>query len=761
MSKRAMSGLKKTENLHTLKTKELVMQNPDGSFPQVNSLLAFEDSRGRIVPTVDITVNSINATSIEVTDFNAKNYTIDDLSTQTVISQSIMTLTLDASDIQVMSKLTVGDTITIDASGNISATTIQVGQGLNVGGNISATTIQVEQGLNVGDTITLDASGNISATTIQVEQGLNVGGNISATTIQVEQGLNVGDTITLDASGNISATTIQVEQGLNVGGNIFGKTITVGEGIPDKAAVTSNGSDIIANTANSYIYGDQAYTGSLQAAYVTLPDFKNAQQATYLWANNNALLWQDVSSTILNVSDAVKKQAIGTTIQLASDLSGCISAVNTLLTYFANQGLFLSTTPAPAPTPPTPPPPPAPPTPPTILFQSPCSIKFIFSPINPIGPVIAPSFTYTSPSTIPLDALCTAINAITNGAFVFSNYCTLSYSPQNVQVTINPKSGYAVTINDVNYAGEAVRFCNHIGITNIVAGRVFSLPDVGSEFVTQNTSPPYSPPAVTAGTSGSSSTVLTIIPPASGPSNPLQYYGIYMDVSSGVTNLVDLLDISTNPITYTITYTPSATPTQINIYVYSIDTFNQSLTSGSVSFTPPAPPVPYPPAGYVNGYIVNGAQTPSTGDFLNPLVPYSQVAGGISNTYTFTIVPHFDLVNICFRVNVDDGTVITFTGTQPTGAPSPLINIPGPQCSYGSGGSLQYSQPITLTANTPYTINMTYYNTPYTTCIFTLGYVVPTAANPWSAGPGYTCPALDPLVQQNLSQFCFIPPSTV
>lgn len=46
-----MSGNKKTEDLHSLKTRQFIMQNPDGSYPPMNYVLAFADNRGNVVPT--------------------------------------------------------------------------------------------------------------------------------------------------------------------------------------------------------------------------------------------------------------------------------------------------------------------------------------------------------------------------------------------------------------------------------------------------------------------------------------------------------------------------------------------------------------------------------------------------------------------------------------------------------------------------------------------------------------------------------------
>ena len=54
-----MSGVKRTEDLHSIKTRSLILQNSDNTFPVLDSVLAMVDSRGHIEPTRDINVNSV------------------------------------------------------------------------------------------------------------------------------------------------------------------------------------------------------------------------------------------------------------------------------------------------------------------------------------------------------------------------------------------------------------------------------------------------------------------------------------------------------------------------------------------------------------------------------------------------------------------------------------------------------------------------------------------------------------------------------
>lgn len=54
-----MSGVKRTEDLHTVKTRSLLLQNSDNTFPPENSVLAVIDSRGHIEAISDLNVNSV------------------------------------------------------------------------------------------------------------------------------------------------------------------------------------------------------------------------------------------------------------------------------------------------------------------------------------------------------------------------------------------------------------------------------------------------------------------------------------------------------------------------------------------------------------------------------------------------------------------------------------------------------------------------------------------------------------------------------
>jgi hypothetical protein len=54
-----MSGVKRTDDFHSVKTRGLVVQNSDNSFPLQGSVMAASDSRGHMIASRDININSI------------------------------------------------------------------------------------------------------------------------------------------------------------------------------------------------------------------------------------------------------------------------------------------------------------------------------------------------------------------------------------------------------------------------------------------------------------------------------------------------------------------------------------------------------------------------------------------------------------------------------------------------------------------------------------------------------------------------------
>ena len=56
-----MSRIQRTQDLQMLKTRSLIIQNPDTSLPPIGSVLSAFDAYGRFAPTLDLSLNSIDA----------------------------------------------------------------------------------------------------------------------------------------------------------------------------------------------------------------------------------------------------------------------------------------------------------------------------------------------------------------------------------------------------------------------------------------------------------------------------------------------------------------------------------------------------------------------------------------------------------------------------------------------------------------------------------------------------------------------------
>jgi len=89
-----MSGVKRTEDFHSLKTRSLLLQNADFTFPPIDSILVTDDSKGHVTASKDLNVNSlainndralidpsgnINAASLTLTSVGNALQTVGDL----------------------------------------------------------------------------------------------------------------------------------------------------------------------------------------------------------------------------------------------------------------------------------------------------------------------------------------------------------------------------------------------------------------------------------------------------------------------------------------------------------------------------------------------------------------------------------------------------------------------------------------------------------------------------------------------------------
>jgi len=86
-----MSGARRTEDFNTVKTRQLILVNPNGSFPARDQLIGVVDSRGGLGPIPNPVFNTITADSINVAHYPY----YQDISAITIQADTITTNTLD------------------------------------------------------------------------------------------------------------------------------------------------------------------------------------------------------------------------------------------------------------------------------------------------------------------------------------------------------------------------------------------------------------------------------------------------------------------------------------------------------------------------------------------------------------------------------------------------------------------------------------------------------------------------------------------
>jgi hypothetical protein len=86
-----MSGARRTEDLNSVKTRQLILINPDGSSPAQGQFIGVTDSRGTLGPLPNPVFDTITANNINVTNYPA----YQDISAITIQADNITTNTLD------------------------------------------------------------------------------------------------------------------------------------------------------------------------------------------------------------------------------------------------------------------------------------------------------------------------------------------------------------------------------------------------------------------------------------------------------------------------------------------------------------------------------------------------------------------------------------------------------------------------------------------------------------------------------------------
>ena len=272
-----MSGTRRTEDLHSAKVRQFIFQNPDGSFPLQGAVMAAADSRGSIVPTRDIVVDSVTTDTIIVTgtivqeNLNVGTLTVTsgaDISGELTVTGGNIILTngtLFAPNIIVDSSVTTQALFadTIDCSGSLTTQSF-------TSTSVNATDI------NASTAIFTDLSVNNLASIFNIETT-----SLEATNIITTPLLNV------DNSGNGIATingTLTVNGPLNI----------------PAGSATINGPLTI--TGSSPITATNAIITNLTSTSISAIDI-SAQQiratdisTNYIWAATAYIASQNVGS---------------------------------------------------------------------------------------------------------------------------------------------------------------------------------------------------------------------------------------------------------------------------------------------------------------------------------------------------------------------------------------------------------------------------------------------------------------------------------
>jgi len=156
-----MSGVKKTVDLHALKTRDLVIQNSDNTFPPAGGLLVAADDRGRMIVTDNVSINSLQLNNRSLADASGS------------IAASTLTLTTSGTAIETTGDIYVNNANIYTSGDQYSTGYVQTGSLilLDLSANIQTTRLNVKSG---GDaTSQLIWANDATGAIINIKQCLN------------------------------------------------------------------------------------------------------------------------------------------------------------------------------------------------------------------------------------------------------------------------------------------------------------------------------------------------------------------------------------------------------------------------------------------------------------------------------------------------------------------------------------------------------------------------------------------------------------
>ena len=131
--------------------------------------------------------------------------------------------------------------------------------------------------------------------------------------------------------------------------NVFQQSVVQGPTGPSSAIDLVDLRNITIANGNLTVNGDGNETGSLLAQYITLPDLTDKQQETYLYADNNTLLWDTgvvgfpaVSTDVIGWVPKLRQDVSVTLLPDDATTTDIVTAYNSLITKLYEKGVIFS-----------------------------------------------------------------------------------------------------------------------------------------------------------------------------------------------------------------------------------------------------------------------------------------------------------------------------------------------------------------------------------------------------------------------------------
>jgi len=263
-----MSGPRKIEDLAALRTRRLMMEDPDGTYPTNKNVLAVSGTRGLIVPTDSIDISDVKADTGEF----AESLTVGGANALTTIQAGSGIVVEDVS----------AGVVSISSTGGSQILSIIGGDGIDATELAGAVTVTNTGVLSVQPNLAgppagidsyTDSSGNVFLTNtgvrnLAVGNGLEVNsttGNVSirntgVISITAGEGISVSE---MDTSGNLVVTatgsggvsSVTAGNGIQIGGSDTDPTIAVNMTGGTGIAITQGfGDELI--VSSTFVAGD-------------------------------------------------------------------------------------------------------------------------------------------------------------------------------------------------------------------------------------------------------------------------------------------------------------------------------------------------------------------------------------------------------------------------------------------------------------------------------------------------------------------------